>query len=124
MNSSERNELEEQLSDARDRAHAWKALMEHPSFERFTEELRQQNDIAKSVIMSSPLNPESNVYAQEFFKGEFAGVEKALEFPRNQYEAAQREVTLLTVQLENFDESEIALRPPRSRVDTDDNFGG
>lgn len=119
----DRDALEMQLSEAASRMSLWRSLMESPAWKEFVRLQTEQMRIRQAVVLTTPLNPDSNIYAQEFLKGEFSGVQSALEFPQNQFEAAKRDVSMLNVQLENYDDAEAAREPPKSRVDTDDHFG-
>lgn len=121
--SETKDELEGQLSEAANRMSVWRSFISHPGWEMLREIVRANMEQRKVVVMSCPLQPDSNVFAQEFLKGQFSGNQEVLLMPQEQYEAAKRDVSLLNVHLENYDEAEIAGRPPKSRVDTDDHFG-
>lgn len=123
MNAEERDSLENQLSQAASEMDLWRSLQKHPGWELFKGRLLQHMQIRSTVVMTTPLNVDSNVYAQEFLKGEFSGLQTAIDFPQSQFDERKREATLLRAQLENYDDAEIAARPAKSRVDTDDNFG-
>lgn len=110
--------LEEQLSEAQSRVSIWKTLLDHLGWKTLLEELGQENYTRQTVVCSTPLNPDSNIYAQEFIKGQFSGVEHTLQYPVEQLEAAKREVALLTKQLENENEIEARIPAYESRVDT------
>jgi hypothetical protein len=124
MNRDERDALETRRSEEASRMSMWKSFMAHPGWEEFKRLLEQDMKIRQQVICTTPVNTERGVFAQEFFKGEFSGINTALEFPQTQYETAKRETSILDAQLENeYEADERVARATKSRVDTDKHFG-
>lgn len=122
--SETKGELEEQRSEAASDISIWRSFLKHAGWKMLVTAQQEQMEVRKSVVMGTCLNPDSNVYAQEFLKGEFSGISQLLRYPEDQIEEAKRLLAILDVKLENRYEDEVAARPAKSRVDTDDHFGG
>lgn len=104
--SEKRDSLEGALSEASSDAMGWKNLMEHPQWEKFAQELRQEVALISQAVMRMPINSEYSAFSQEFFKGKFNGIEMALELPSTRYEEAETRRKALSIELEIEDESE------------------
>ena len=117
-----KDELEEQRSEVASDLSVWRSFIEHAGWKMLQEAQQEQMEVRKSVVMSTCLNPDSNVYAQEFIKGQFSGIEQLLRYPEDKIEEAKRLLTVLDVKLENHYETEAARKPAESRVDTDEHW--
>jgi hypothetical protein len=118
------SQLETQLSEQSSEVSLWRSFIEHPGWAKLRELVEQDMRIRMEVVVSTPLNLDSNIYAQEFFKGEFKGAAEVLGRPEALLEQAKREVEILSQHLENEHETEKRISDAeRSRVDTSDHFG-
>lgn len=117
------SELEEMLSEEADAVSYWRSLLDSAGWRKLLREMRTASDIRKEVVCTTPIHHENGVMAQEFFKGEFSGIEQVLKYPEQQLESAKTRVAILQSQLENEREIEARASAVESRVDTGDNFG-
>lgn len=122
--SEKSDTLEVQVSEVSGRIALWRSLMDHPAWPEFKRMLEELSYTRQVVVCTTPLSNEMNIYAQEFLKGEFSGIDTALKLPQTQLDEANREIALLNKELENELEAEARERPYESRVDTREHFGG
>lgn len=104
--SEKREDLEGKLSEAATEAHEWKTLMESPGWARLQDFLQSQMNLRQQAVCRTPINMEFSAFAQEFYKGEFNGIELALLTPQTQFDEAEIRRKALVVELEIEDETE------------------
>lgn len=102
-----REELEGDLSKAASEAHEWKQLMEFPAFQRYMKFMKEQQYMRQVTVCMTPINAEYTAFAQEFYKGEAAGLGLAMEFPQTMHQQAEMEKRTLTKELELYDSAEM-----------------
>lgn len=118
MNTEDRKaELEEELSQLSSEAAMWKALLDHPAWEHYFNFIEKQMNMRQVTVCLTPINTEYSAFAQEFFKGEFSGMRKALTLPATEMEQANQRQVIIRKELENY-ESETAVDSEfASRID-------
>lgn len=115
-----RQDLEAQAETAANKASIWKSFMEHPGWAQFAEILGHQVALNQTTVCMSPVQTVGQCFSQEFFKGEAAGLAKALSTPQTEFENADRERRELYTILEAYDaEKQADVRADVSRVDRD-----
>jgi len=115
-------ELDGAYSDAASLVATWRSLLDHPGWKMYEKFLLEQRQNRIATVALIPLESSAKIFAQEFMKGEAAGLGLAQITPYAQLEQAEADVKVLSVKLDREKEhvEEDAKARGASRVDDRD----
>jgi hypothetical protein len=87
-----------------ERMRAWEELEKNPAWAEFVNVVREQRSSRELVILRDPITQE-NIYDRERIRGEWAGLELALEYAATLKELAQQDFERVVKENQDVDQA-------------------
>lgn len=115
--SENQDSLSAQISEKASEVAAWRRLMEYPQFGMLSEAMEEQIKQRSGVVLLQPLESMDKALAQEFMKGEVAGLTLAKGLAQTLMEAAEIDLQRLNNDIKEMTNEQTTPKTSRPGVD-------